>query len=63
VAVLKDPVLTGDTLTYTTRVFKGTMPARGALVSVFIDVVGMPATPVSYAGVARRNYRRAVIYH
>ena len=23
----------------------------------------MPATPVSYAGVARRSYRRAAIYH
>jgi len=62
-AVLQDPVLTGDTLTYTAKVLKGEMPARGELVSVFIDVVGMPATPVSYAGVARRSYRRAVIYH
>ena len=63
VAVLQDPVLKGDTLTYTAKVLKGEMPVRGALVSVFIDVVGMPATPVSYAGVARRSYRRAVIYH
>jgi len=63
VAVLQDPVLTDDTLTYTARVLKGAIPARGELVSVFIDVVGMPATPVSYAGVARRSYRRAVIYH
>jgi hypothetical protein len=63
VAELKDPTLTGDTLTYTAKVLKGEMPRQGALVSVFIDVVGMPATPVSYAGVARRNYRRAVIYH
>jgi hypothetical protein len=38
------------------------MPESGADVSVFIDIIGMPLTPVSYAGVARRTYRRAVIY-
>ena len=26
---------------------------------VFIDIIGRPWTSVSYAGVARRNYRRA----
>jgi hypothetical protein len=25
---------------------------------LFIDIIGMPATPMSYAGVARRAYRR-----
>ena len=63
VAVLHDPVLQGENLTYTVKVLKGDMPATGKDVSVFIDVVGMPATPVSYAGVGRRTYRRAVIYH
>jgi hypothetical protein len=62
VAVLRDPVLSNDTLSYTAKVLQGEMPARAALVSVFIDVIGMPATPLSYAGVARRSYRRAVIY-
>lgn len=62
VVVLRDPVLHGDSLIYTVRVLRGTMPARAADVSVFIDVVGMPLTPVSYAGVARRSYRRAVVY-
>jgi hypothetical protein len=28
-------------------------------VSVFIDIIGRPLTPFSYAGVARRSYRRA----
>jgi hypothetical protein len=63
VVVLQDPVLEGDNLTYSVKVLKGDMPAKGSDVSVFIDVVGMPATPVSYAGVARRSYSRAVIYH
>lgn len=62
VAVLQDPVLNGDSLTYTVKVLEGDMPAKGADVSVFIDVIGMPLTPLSYAGAARRTYRRAVIY-
>ena len=35
------------------------MPATGSDVSVFIDIIGMPMTPLSFAGVARRHYRRA----
>jgi hypothetical protein len=59
VAVLQAPVLQGDNLTYTVKVLEGDMPATGADVSVFIDIIGMPMTPFSYAGVARRSYRRA----
>ena len=62
VAVLQAPELKGDNLTYTIKVLEGDMPAKGADVSVFIDVIGMPRTPLSYAGVARRTYRRAVLY-
>jgi hypothetical protein len=29
---------------------------------VFIDIIGMPLTPLSYAPVARSSYRRAVFY-
>jgi len=63
VAVLQAPALSGSDLTYTVKIIEGELPASGADVSVFIDVIGMPLTPVSYAGVARRSYRRAVIYH
>jgi len=59
VVVLQDPVLNGDDLTYTVKVLQGEMPAKGSEVSVFIDVIGRPLTPMSYAGVARRSYRRA----
>lgn len=38
------------------------MPAKGEDVAVFIDIIGMPLTPLSYAGVARRSFRRAAIY-
>ena len=62
VVVLQNPVLQGENLTYKVKVLEGEMPARGDDVSIFIDVIGMPLTPVSYAGAARRTYRRAVIY-
>ena len=61
VAVLKSPELNGRDLSYTVKILQGEMPAKAEEVSVFIDVIGMPMTPVSYAGVARRSYRRAVI--
>jgi hypothetical protein len=62
VVVLRDPVLQGDSLIYTVKVLQGEMPAKAADVSLFIDIIGMPLTPVSYAGVARRSYRRAFYY-
>jgi len=62
VVVLRDPVLRTDSLTYTVRELEGKLPARGTDVSVFIDIIGMPLTPISYAGVRRRTFRRAVIY-
>lgn len=60
VVVLRDPKLDGDRLSYQVSIVDGEMPVTGAEVSVFIDVIGMPVTPVSYAGVARRSFRRAV---
>jgi hypothetical protein len=63
VVVLSHPVLKGEDLSYDVRVLEGDMPARGGPVSLFIDVIGMPLTPLSYAGAARRTaYRRAVYW-
>jgi hypothetical protein len=62
VVVLRDPELQGDRLIYAVKVLQGEMPTKAANVSVFIDIIGMPLTPLSYAGVARRSYRRAVLY-
>ena len=59
VVVLRDPSLEGDTLRYKAKLLQGDMPEKGADVSVFIDIIGMPRTPMSYAGVGRRTYRRA----
>jgi hypothetical protein len=60
VIVLRDPVLKGDELSYDIRVLQGEMPAQGGVASLFIDVIGMPLTPMSVAGVDRRMWRRAV---
>jgi hypothetical protein len=62
VATLEKPELKDGNLSYTVKILQGEMLESGADVSVFIDVIGMPLTPVSYAGVARRSFRRAVIY-
>ncbi|HML93034.1 MAG TPA: hypothetical protein PKE02_11700 [Methyloceanibacter sp.] len=62
VVELQDPALEGDSLTYTVKVLQGDMPTMGTEVAVFIDIIGRPLTPLSFAGVARRNYRRAVLY-
>lgn len=59
ITVLRDPVLEGDTLRYKVTILQGDMPAKGADVSVFIDIIGMPRTPMSFVGVGRRTYRRA----
>ena len=59
---LRDPVLDGDDLTYSVKVLDGDMPASADDPSVFIDIIGMPLTPLSYAGVARRSYARAVMW-
>jgi len=58
VVELQDPVLAGDDLTYGIKLLQGEMPAQAADVSVFIDIIGRPLTPLSYGGVARRSYRR-----
>ena len=62
VVVLENPELNDNNLTYTVKVVGGEMPEKGSEVSVFIDIIGMPLTPLSYAGVARRGYRRAFLY-
>jgi hypothetical protein len=62
VVVLHEPMLEGEDLHYTVQVIDGTMPVLGEAVSLFIDVIGMPLTPLSFAGVDRRAFRRAALY-
>jgi hypothetical protein len=61
VAELQDPALVGDDLTYFVKILQGDMPPKAADVSVFIDIIGRPLTPFSFAGVARRSYRRSLL--
>ena len=58
VVELSNPQLAGDDLTYDARILEGTPPTNAGACALFIDIIGMPATPMSYAGVARRAYRR-----
>ncbi|MDK1494632.1 hypothetical protein QN219_32450 [Sinorhizobium sp. 7-81] len=53
VVVLENPELNGNDLTYTVKVVGGEMLEKGSGVSVFIDIIGMPLTPLSYAGVGK----------
>lgn len=61
VVVLEDPILDSETLKYTVRILDGDMPTSADNVSVFIDVIGMPLTPVSFAGASRRAFRRGAM--
>ncbi len=58
VVVLRNPRLVGDDLSYEVRVLEGTLPVQSGPCSLFIDIIGMPLTPFSYAGAARRAWRR-----
>lgn len=59
VVELHDPALENDILRYKVKILQGEMPEKGADVSVFIDIIGMPWTPASFGGVRRRTWRRA----
>jgi hypothetical protein len=62
VVVLKSPKLEGDRLTFDVSVLEGDLKGATGPASVFIDIIGMPLTPLSFAGVARRTARRAAWY-
>jgi hypothetical protein len=62
VVELQDPVLEGESLSYRVKILEGEIPASAGVASLFIDIIGMPRTPVSFAGARRRTWRRAVIY-
>ena len=63
VVVLKNPVLQGDKLTFEVQVLEGSLNGADGPASVFIDIIGMPWTPLSFAGVARRSAYRAAMYN
>jgi hypothetical protein len=58
VVVLRDPVVSGSSLSYTIEVLEGPVPAQSGAVTLFIDPLGRPLSPVSLAGMNRRDRRR-----
>ena len=62
VVELRTPHLEGDRLTFDVRVLEGDLAGADGPAAVFIDIIGMPLTPLSFAGVARRAARRAYWY-
>jgi hypothetical protein len=62
VVVLKSPKLEGDQLTFAVQVLEGDLAGADGPASVFIDIIGLPRTPLSFAGVARRTAYRGAWY-
>jgi hypothetical protein len=62
VVELKIPHVDGDKLTFDVRVLEGDLAGADGPASVFVDIIGLPFTPLSFAGVARRSARRAAWY-
>ncbi len=62
VVVLKSPELDGDKLTFAVDVLEGSLEGGEGPASVFIDIIGLPRTPLSFAGVARRTAYRGAWY-
>lgn len=56
VVEISNPVLSGGNLTYNAKVLEGAASISGGECSLFIDIIGCPRTPYSYAGAARRRY-------
>jgi len=62
VVVLKSPSLEGDRLTFDVEVLEGDLNGADGSAAVFIDIIGRPLTPLSFAGVARRTAWRGAWY-
>jgi hypothetical protein len=63
VVTLRNPRVSGSDLTYDITVVAGALPKSGTgPASLFIDIIGLPFTPLSFAGVARRTAYRTVVW-
>jgi hypothetical protein len=62
VVVLTNPKLEGDRLAFDVQVLEGELTGADGPASVFIDIIGLPFTPLSFAGVARRTAYRGAFY-
>jgi hypothetical protein len=62
VVVLKNPKLEGDKLTFNVQTLEGDIAGADGGAALFIDIIGRPFTPMSFAGVARRSAFRGAMY-
>jgi len=62
VVTLRSPKVDGDTLTFAVDVLEGNLDGADGPASTFIDIIGMPLTPMSFAGAARRTAYRGAWY-
>jgi hypothetical protein len=62
VLVLKSPKLEGDKLTFNVQTLEGDLNGGDGAAALFIDIIGRPLTPLSFAGVARRSAFRGAMY-
>ena len=58
VVELTKPELGSSELTYMVDILDGEMPPEGGPSALFIDIIGRPLSPVSVAGMHRRDRRR-----
>ena len=58
VITIRNPTLEGGSLSYEVDVLDGTLPSVTGLCALFIDPIGRPLSPVSLAGMHRRERRR-----
>lgn len=62
VVVLRSPKLEGDKLTFDVDVLEGDLSGADGAAAIFVDIIGRPFTPMSFAGVARRSAYRGAYY-
>jgi hypothetical protein len=58
VVVIREPRLEDGQLSYSIEALDGTVPAEAGPVTLFIDPLGRPLSPISVCGVRRRERRR-----
>ncbi len=62
VVTLKNPRMQGADLVFDVDVLEGSLAGANGPAAVFIDIIGRPLTPLSFAGVARRTAYRGAWY-
>src|SRR6266704_4135505 len=62
VVVLKSPKLEGDKLTFNVQTLEGDLTGGDGGAALFIDIIGRPMTPMSFAGAGRRTAYRGAMY-